>query len=478
VNDRLGEFGVLTMTTEIHKRIWALSPHIQDPESYLELSQLTSELIRLYETQGRLLSDPFGPTRERTLSLPFNLVQDELRDSICLVTGGLGCVGSALVKELVRFQPKIIIIVDILTSDHYVGDKNIVVLQCDIRDADAVGRIFDRYKPTIVFHTAAQRNPGLAELNIFETVNTNVIGTLNIISACESVNSVKQLVTSSTGKASRYITDEVYAGTKKIMEFTLDSFAKRSTIKYSMTRCTHILDNSLMNAELKSSSLDRSFVSIHSPGKYVTAQNAQEAAYLMLNALAFSEEGQCNFLLVRHLEWPVESLEMALYYIRESGRSIPVVFVGNPVGYSEKFFRGQLDWTYPEDLNMLINVYENEFRIINQTGDIIISKPCSSNRFTLTNVLSRLKHVHGENETKIALQTGLRELVRDSLKTVNPNATRDILRWGLDSRFLEIEHAQVSDFQKVVSLLVESLNDGKYEKDIKDLKLERFANSK
>lgn len=72
------------MTKEIYAKIWALSPSVNDPESYTELTRLTGELITQYELQGRLSHDPFSPTRERTLSLPKEKIQEELRGSTCL----------------------------------------------------------------------------------------------------------------------------------------------------------------------------------------------------------------------------------------------------------------------------------------------------------------------------------------------------------------------------------------------------------
>jgi hypothetical protein len=292
---------------------------------------------------------------------------------------------------------------------------------------------------------------------------------LNIIRACEAVGSVKQLVFSSTGKASRYVTEEIYAGTKKLVEFIFATCAQSSDIRYSMTRFTHILDNSLMNQELVNASNENKYLGIHSPGKYVTAQNALEASLLMLNALIYSEKKQCNFLLVRHLEWPVESLEMALYYIKESGRSIPVIFVGNPMGYSEKFFRGQFDWSRPNELNLLTNVYERKHRRLNEDEDIIIARPCSTDKFLLMRALDRLDAAHGEKETKDTLLQELKSIVNASLKMVDPQDTKDILRWGLDPRFLKMENVQMSDFQIIVPLLQASLDQSVYKSELIDV---------
>lgn len=458
------------MVEEIYKRIWELSPHVQTHESYLELVRLTQELIKLYDEQGRLNTDPFSPARERILSLPQKEINKELKGSVCLVTGGLGCVGSILVKELLKFDIKKIIILDINPENElFANNKSVSNLYCDIRNLNHVMEIFLHYRPAFVFHAAAKRDPGFAESHVEVAVSTNVLGTLNIVKACEAVSSVRQMVFSSTGKASRYFTEEVYSVTKKICEFILDTHARNSNVKYAMVRFTHILDNSLMNLELEERSKNNEYVCIHSPGKYVIAQNATEAAHLMLNALIYTEKKQCNFLTVRHLEWPVESLEMALYHIKQSGRTVPVIFMGNPIGYSEKFFRGQMDWSKPNDLNLLINVYEQEHRKLNPSNDIIISRICPPDANILENVLDRIENAEGEKETKLILIEGLKEIVTDVLTKVDMGKTVDILEWGLDPQFLETENIQASDFGAIVPLLMESLEGSRYYHEVEDL---------
>ncbi len=456
------------MTESILKKIWELSPNVHQVEVYRELQDLTDKLITTYQAQGRLSSDPFSATRNRKINTPFEKIQEKLKDSTCLVTGGLGCVGSKLVQELLKYDVQEIIIIDNSTAA-YLNSQRVTRFDCDIRDLAFVNEIFSRYRPEFVFHTAAQRDPGLAETSIVETVTTNVLGTMNIIKACERVGSVKQMVSSSTGKASRYYTEEVYAATKKLDEFIIDTFSTYSQIKYSMIRCTHIIDNSLMDMELKRSSENDTYLTVHSPGKFVTAQNVHEAVGLILNALLYSREKQCRFLLVRNLEWPVESLEMALYYRIQSGRDIPIIFVGNPVGYSEKFFRGQLDWSKPEDLNLLINVYEQKLKKVNTEGDIIISCPCSTNIHVLHRVLDNLEHVVGETATREVLLAGLKELVQESLKAVERSKTIDILRWGLDQRFPEVKNTTPSDFNVLISLLAESLKGSMYYNEVEEL---------
>lgn len=461
-----------TKYEEIYKRIWELSPRFREPECYAELTRLTRELIHIYDLQGRLSVDPFDSTRSRKLSQPFDRLNTVLKNSICLVTGGLGCVGSNLVNELLTFDTRRIVILDKNRNSPYKlnTDSRITIVYGDIRDPQVVHDTFTTYQPDFVFHAAAQRDPGYAESHIVETVTTNVVGTLNVVKACEYTGSVKQCVFSSTGKASRYFTEEVYAGTKKICENILDLYSKEGRVKYGMVRFTHMLDNSLMNDQLRDSTTKENYVGVHSPGKYVTAQNKKEAASLMLNVLLYSTKGRSNFLLVRNLEWPVESLEMALYYIKKSGRNIPVIFIGNPIGYTEKFFRGQMDWSNPSELNLLINVYENKFRSFNDEEDIVISHICDASKTVVEKTLCKIERASGEQETKEVLIEGLKAIVKDSLQTVNKRHTVDILNWGLQQKFLDIEKAKVSDYGAIIPMMFESLEETEFYSQVAGLR--------
>lgn len=457
---------------EIFEKIWKYSPFFSNDESYRKLVELTQDLISVYDQQGRLWQNPFEPAKNRKLSLPFEKINHELKNKICLITGGIGDVGTTLFNDLLKFDPKEIILLDnriTENSEEFILGKKISKVNCDIRDEKKLQEIFKKYQPEIIFHTAAVRDPGYAELHITETVQTNVLGTWNLANACENTPSVQKLIFSSTGKASRYLTEEVYAASKKMCEYILDSFAKKGRVQYGMVRFTHIYCNSLMDKQLNEYARFEDAVKIHSPGKFVTAQNLGEASYLMLNALLYLEPEKSNFLMVRNLEWPVESLEIALFYIKEYKRKIPVIFCGNPKGYKEKFFRGQLDWNQPNELNLLINVYENQKRKLNEEQDIIISSIFPVSIDYLKDLINKLHKIDGEQNVKNLLIEGSVELFKQSLSTVNKQDTINILKWGISPKFLEAEKAVVSDYGQIVPILIESLKESPHFSQIEDL---------
>ena len=444
------------LTASIYKSIWDVSPNPDAPYSYKILQQLTKRLLKVYESEGFLQEDPFVETAKRQVAIRNPEIIKLLKGTTCLVTGGLGCVGSALIKKLLDLEVEKIIVVDKKINKYNTEDDRIIYSQVNISNSQHLNEAFDIFQPDYVFHTAAQRDPGYAETQPYETIRDNIIGTKNVADACENSRSVKQCVFSSTGKASRYFTNEVYAATKKIGEYIFDTYAKNSNVKYSVVRFTHILENSLMNAELQNiEQVD--YLAVHSPGKYVTAQNVSEAVHLMLNALLSAKSNVCNFSIVRHLAWPVESLEVALYHINKSKSKIPIVFKGNPPGYHEKFFRGQMDWSKPAELNLLINVYENKTTDLNEEKDIIIFHIPSIDKYTLERSLSKIQHIKDDPSLKACLSRELKNMVQASLKYVNKNDTLKIMEWGLDPKTLAAEKSTIDDYSDIALLLRQSL---------------------
>lgn len=446
--------------TSIYEKIWEHSPSFKKPDSYAILQDLTQKLIKNYAEAGRLEENPFHPTTKRTLHLPFEEINSLLTNSTCLITGGLGCVGMRLLNKLSAFDIRRIIVLDKqpLPAEPLLLHKDIIYVEADILDEKGLNDIFRQYQPQFVFHTAAQRNPGYAEQHIEDTVNINIFGTLNVVNACEKCASVLQCVFSSTGKASRYYTDEVYAATKKVCEYIFDTYAYCSDVLYSFVRFTHILDNSLMHTELRDLT-HAEYLPVHSPGKYVTAQNVDEAACLLINSLLTASHGVCNFSIVRHLEWPVESLEVALYYIKIGNSNIPVIFKGNPPGYAEKFFRGQMDWNHPQEMNLLINVYEHKHSVYNEAGDTIISRIVPTCPCVLQEGLEQIRNAQGKEEVKSCLSRELKNMVQSALQHVDKQDTLNILQWGLQPQFLAAEGTTMTDYGATVLLLMESLED-------------------
>lgn len=452
----------------IKQLVPAGSPEPQDEAVLDELKCLTEQLIQAYKTAGQLQDDPFRDVWNRRVHCYGDLVASKLKGSTVLVTGGSGCVGSHLIQVLKTFAIKKIIIVDIAPyspiekTDAALLGHSTAYYPTDVRNFPQLDQVFANEKPDIVFHLAALRLPGVAEQQVREAVSTNVFGTQNVIHLCKKY-AVKQCVFSSTGKASRYITEEVYAATKKMCEWLFTQATQHGVTTYSMVRFTHMLDNSSVCDQYDLQVQQGKVVSIHAPDKYVCAQNVHEAVSLLLNSLAIAQPNQLEFLVCRNLGWPVETLEIALYKILCSGKSLPIYFQGCPVGYGEGFFRGQVDWDDPTEANMLVNAVEKASSKIDATGDFIVSPVLPFCFETFAARLVAMQSLLENSESSDAcLKKNLADCVVAVARSVYANAPIElilkVLDWGTDPNYLGIDGLTLDAHQHTIRLMIESLS--------------------
>lgn len=459
---------------EIIKRMTQLVPpsssEPRDEEILSQLRHLTKALIHTYKVAGQLQTDPFSEVMNHQIPLYEPDVRNRLSGKVVLVTGGEGCVGRQLIHKLVELEVKRIISVDNARCSSPSGNRtlreregNSVFYSADIRDWRIQQQIYEKEKPDIVFHLAAQRLPGVAEKQIRETVTTNVFGTQNVIRLCEE-SCVQKCVFSSTGKASRYYTREVYAASKKVAEWLFAEAAHRGKVRFGMVRFTHMLDNSAMCQQIDEKIQQARPVNIHAPDRYVIGQTAEVAVHLLLNALIFSEPGRLVFLVARNLGWPTESLAVALYKILQSGRDLPVYFQGIPLGYEEPFFPGQMDWDNQAEINTLVNALEASYNSkVTSSGDMIVTEMIPYSMAVLDEQLAFLKAL-SEDATlpEDILRQGLGEAVREIARSVflqaPPYTILKILWWGVNPKRFCRDEILLPRCQEIIQLLLESLH--------------------
>ena len=110
-----------------------------------------------------------------------------------MVTGGVGSIGSELCRQILRFSPESLIIVDINESGLYDAeldlatrfpDAKIVPVLSPVQDRHVMRRIFEREKPEVVFHAAAYKHVPMMELHPWEAVFNNILAAQNILEQC------------------------------------------------------------------------------------------------------------------------------------------------------------------------------------------------------------------------------------------------------------------------------------------------------
>ncbi len=143
------------------------------------------------------------------VALDWNSMRKMIRDSRVLITGGGGSIGSELCRQVARLSPKEVILVEQnefnlysigLELDEKFPSVRVTKLLGDVCDRAAIGFIFEKHKPEIVFHAAAYKHVPLLQGQIRETVRNNTVGTM-IVSEAAVANNTKTMVLISTDKA-------------------------------------------------------------------------------------------------------------------------------------------------------------------------------------------------------------------------------------------------------------------------------------
>ena len=171
---------------------------------------------------------------------------NEFKGETIVVTGAAGSIGSELVKQLSYFGVKHLILIDQAESPLYDlqqdlkqnGKFNFITIVADIRDGLRMDGIFQKYKPTMVFHAAAYKHVPLMEASPYESIKINVNGT-KILADISSRYNVKKFVLISTDKAVN--PTSVMGATKRMAEMYISCLQKESKTKFITTRFGNVL---------------------------------------------------------------------------------------------------------------------------------------------------------------------------------------------------------------------------------------------
>ncbi len=453
--------------SDILEQIWETvpvgAPDPTDSATLAKLSALTNQLIDVSGRQG-LGVDPFADVYERQVAIDRQQIKSILKNKVVLITGGQGFVGTNLIAKLQQFNVKRIVSLDITSDrsqrvaiDTTQSDFDIPVSYYygDVRDLPALQDIFDLEQPQVVFHLAAERLPGLAETRIHHTVSTNILGCDHIIQLCEK-NQVEACIFSSTGKASRYFTPDIYAASKKIAEWLFSDNSQPRQCKYAIVRFTHVIENSPVSSDLDQR-VAQGVVSMHAPDRHIYTQNIEESVNLLLNALTILKPGRTKLLAVRDIGWPINTLDLALHKILKSGRTdIPIYFKGIPAGYERHVFMGQLDLSGEREILPMLNVLEASHSEISKAGDTVMSAITPFDADVVHQCMENIRQAVSSTDTDIkeTVIDAVKEIALSSFFLADPFKLLDILSWGINSKEMSAAGVDITYYQETVALLV------------------------
>lgn len=183
--------------------------------------QLVSGSISMSGMKDVQIEDLLGRDPVKIFS---NETFDYLNDKVVLVTGGGGSIGSELCRQIAQYGPKLLIIFDIYENNAYEieqelkrnnKDLKFITLIGSVRDYARVKKIFETYKPEIIFHAAAHKHVPLMEVSPVEAIKNNVRGTY-IVALLSLIYNAKRFVLISTDKAVN--PTSVMGATKRVCE--------------------------------------------------------------------------------------------------------------------------------------------------------------------------------------------------------------------------------------------------------------------
>ncbi|MEH6820659.1 MAG: nucleoside-diphosphate sugar epimerase/dehydratase [Dietzia psychralcaliphila] len=260
-------------------------------------------------------------------------IAEYLRGKRILVTGAGGSIGSELCRQLSRFRPAELMMLDrdesglhavqLSINDQAMLDGDDTIL-ASIRDRGSIAQIFQQRKPQIVFHAAALKHMPLLEHYPLEAVKTNVLGTLNILDAAEA-SGAETFVNISTDKAAN--PHSALGTSKRIAErLTVSKSANQTGSKFVSVRFGNVLGSrgSVLTAFEKQIQSGGP-VTVTDPEVNRFFMTIPEACQLVLQAAVVGESGET---LVLDMGDPIKIEDIAKTLIEQSGKEIEIVYTG------------------------------------------------------------------------------------------------------------------------------------------------------
>ena len=261
-----------------------------------------------------------------------------LEGNCVMVTGAGGSIGSELVRQIIGFKPQMLLALDHDETHLHQGmmewtglGVEVEPILCDIRDRTRLMRVFDTYRPKIVFHAAAHKHVPILEASPEEAVKTNIFGTMMLIEAVKRTGA-DRFVLISTDKATDPV--GVMGASKRVAEMLIQAEGSASSVQFSAVRFGNVLGSRGSVVPTFVEQIDRGqAVTVTDPEMTRYFMTTREAVELVLQAAAIADHGQ---VLVLDMGEPVKIVDLAHRLIRMAGlvpgRDIEVRYTGRRPG--------------------------------------------------------------------------------------------------------------------------------------------------
>lgn len=306
----------------------------EDRKKILEICQETACKVRILPGTKELIKDKPIMQNFRDVEIedllgrePIKLdnknIKELIHNKVVLVTGGGGSIGSELCRQIVRFEPERLVIVDIYENNLYdieqelkynYPNAKIDAIVASVRDKDRLNEIFNEFKPYLVFHAAAHKHVPLMETSPLEAIKNNVFGTYNVVNCADEYN-VKRFVLISSDKAVN--PTNIMGATKRLCEMIIQAKNKVSNTEYVAVRFGNVLgSNGSVVPLFKKQIAHGGPVTVTHKDITRFFMTIPEAVSLVLQAMSGAKGGE---IFVLDMGEPVKIYDMAKKLIKLSG---------------------------------------------------------------------------------------------------------------------------------------------------------------
>ena len=313
----------------------------------LELCGETKAKIKVWPTAEDVI-DKQGPVNSlrdveiedllgrEPISLENKDIMNLIKNQVVLVTGGGGSIGSEICRQIINYNPKQLVILDIYENNLYdiemelrgeYFDRDIKTVVASVRDIERLENVFKEYNPSIVLHAAAHKHVPLMENSPLEAIHNNIFGTYNV-AKCADKFGVKKFVLISTDKAVN--PTNIMGATKRFCELIIQSFDKISETDYCAVRFGNVLgSNGSVIPLFKKQIAKGGPVTVTDQNITRFFMTIPEAVSLILQAVTYAKGGE---IFVLDMGEPVKIYELAKTLIKLTGYvpdvDIPIKITG------------------------------------------------------------------------------------------------------------------------------------------------------
>lgn len=261
------------------------------------------------------------------VKLDIEQIKEKITNKVILVTGAGGSIGSEICRQVMRFNPRKLLLLGHGENSIYLINRElqnkyrnreteIIPIIADVQDRSRIDMIMELYHPDIVYHAAAHKHVPLMEYNPVEAVKNNVIGTRNVAESAK-LHNVKSFVMVSTDKANN--PPNVMGATKRIAEMIVTGLNEEGHTKFSAVRFGNVLGSR--------GSVIPVFKEQIAKGGPVTVTDFRmtryfmtipEASRLVIQSGALAKGGE---IFILDMGEPVKILDLAKQMIKMSGSS-------------------------------------------------------------------------------------------------------------------------------------------------------------